>query len=694
MAFVEPADELVAGEYATITYSYVAEHPIDDTGCLKIAFRYAGDFGTPQFERPTDSDFCSVATDGDCVIEPRWDPKGHTRPWGKALYLKVTRGFLDVGEKIVVVFGDVSQGSPGWRVQTFHEHTFEFKTLVDPIATYQFKELPESPTLRIVAGDPARAVCLTPSVVETGQPFEYGLKLEDRWGNPIAPPSRIRHPGFERTGTRFVEATDEDTGLAATGDPIQVVDALPAIKPYWADFHGQSEETIGSNSIEDYLRFARDSALLDIAGHQGNDFQVTDEFWDKVKRESNRFNEPGSFVVFPGYEWSGNTPLGGDRNVYFGSGEGDISRSCVDLLPKQTSKYPDSPTADVLFETLRKQADNDPFVFAHVGGRYADMSMHDPVIEVAVEIHSAWGTFEWLLDDAFSLGYRVGVCANSDGHKGRPGASYPGASRFGSYGGLTCVLAERLDRSSVLDAMRKRRFYATTGNRSLIDVRMSVSDAAEAMMGAVVETKADSAELSFKIDGTAPVESVDVFNGLELIETIRPYDASELGAVVKVVWSGAEVKGRSRMTSWDGELTLMDNSLSAVCPVNFWNPDKTIERLDDQRLRWSSVTTGGLAGCLVTLARRDVGTIQVKTPQGDLNVDVASLGMEPEVAEFGGLKKRLSVQRLPDNLNERSMCGTLTIDNLGMGDNPIYVRVNLLDGHQAWTSPVYVNRSS
>ena len=107
---------------------------------------------------------------------------------------------------------------------------------------------------------------------------------------------------------------------------------------------------------------------------------------------------------------------------------------------------------------------------AHVGGRYADIKFaHDPM-ETAVEVHSAWGTFEWIVRDAFEKNYRVGIVANSDGHKGRPGACYPGASFFGSYGGLTCFLAERLDRDAIFECMRRRRHYATTGNRALLEV--------------------------------------------------------------------------------------------------------------------------------------------------------------------------------------------------------------------------------
>ena len=110
-------------------------------------------------------------------------------------------------------------------------------------------------------------------------------------------------------------------------------------------------------------------------------------------------------------------------------------------------------------------------MFAHIGGRYADIKMaHDARIERSVEVHSDWGTFEWLLHDALEQGYRVGILANSDGHKGRHGASHPGASLFGAYGGLTCLLAPELTRAGLFDALRRRHHYATTGCRLVLDV--------------------------------------------------------------------------------------------------------------------------------------------------------------------------------------------------------------------------------
>ena len=692
-AVVTPRTPLVAGSWTTRTYTYTAGHPIDDTGYVKIAFRFAGDFGVPQFTDPAAENYCRVHTTGRCRVEPRWDPKGHTRPWDRCLILKILQGFLDRGEKVVVVFGDRSAGSPGWQAQTFCEDTFEFKTLVDPIATCEFKELPRSPTLRIVPGPPARAVCLAPSQVGPGHGFSYHLKLEDAWGNPTRRPTRRRHAGFPREGIYRVRGYDPRTGMEAESNPIRVTPpGAAALAPFWADLHGQSEETIGTNSIEQYFTFARDRALLDICAHQGNDFQITDDFWKTVNSATRRFHEPGRFVTFPGYEWSGNTPLGGDRNVYFRAEGTRIVHSSLDLLPGRRSRYPVASTARDLFRELRKQPARDPFVIAHVGGRYADLAMHDPEIEIAVEIHSAWGTFEWLAAEAFRLGYRIGICANSDGHKGRPGASYPGARKFGSIGGLTCVLARRLDRGEVLRALRVRHCYATTGHRPLLRVHLVSPAGHVAMMGDVVPARGTSFRLRVHAAGTGPIERVEVRNGARVIRTLTPYGREDLGARVKIQWGGAEVRGRGRAATWDGELTVRGNTLCEVRPVNFHNPLVQPRLAGRNRVVWRSTTTGGHAGLILKLARPAAGSMEIRTAGRSLTCDPGSLDLRPRSWRFGGVDKRLSVFRLPDLSPPDTFSFEIPLPPVREGDNPIWVRVDQEDGHAAWSSPIYVVR--
>ena len=230
-------------------------------------------------------------------------------------------------------------------------------------------------------------------------------------------------------------------------------------------------------------------------------------------------------------------------------------------------------------------------VIAHVGGRYADIHLaHDGRLERAVEVHSTWGTFEWLLHDAFAQGYRVGVVCHSDDHKGRPGATRPGASTFGALGGLTCYFMPELTRDALFEALRRRRHYGTTGTRLFMDLRatfpepvMGFSDdpqlgpaqqhrVREATMGDIVRPGSVPMQLGVEIIGTAPIERLDILHGTQLVQTVRPYAAADLGRRVRVLWQGAEYRGRGRETHWQGRLTLTGNRISALRRGEFSQP--------------------------------------------------------------------------------------------------------------------------
>src|SRR5262249_42737281 len=114
----------------------------------------------------------------------------------------------------------------------------------------------------------------------------------------------------------------------------------------------------------------RDRAFIDIVGHQGNDFQITDAFWEELNNLTAAFDVPGRFVCLPGYEWSGNTGVGGDRNIFFRREGRRIRRSSHILLDGQCEANTECPTAHHLFNALEGE---DAVVIAHVGGRYADL---------------------------------------------------------------------------------------------------------------------------------------------------------------------------------------------------------------------------------------------------------------------------------------------------------------------------------
>ena len=679
---------VVAGSYRTCRLTYTAGfYGIDDTGSIKVVMRYATDCGLPQFDRPQAPNYTTARASNGARLQLRYDPKDNLRPWGKTIHLKVVQGFLRQGDRIDLTLGDRSGGSPGWRIQTFVEKSFELRVLVDRFATYSFEPLPDPPKFRVVAGEPVRLVAVAPTLAPAGEPIPVRSKLEDRWGNPVGRPRKKVFPAFRAPGYYTLSVKDARTGLAGRTNPI-LVSRGERYGRFWADLHGQSEETIGTNSIQDYFRFGRDYGFLDICAHQGNDFQISDGFWKKIQATTRKFHEPGRLVTFPGWEWSGNTALGGDRNVLFREEGGPISRSSHALLSPGQAREPCCRTVEELFARLR-DCEREVMVIPHVGGRFADLTRHDPGLEWAVEVHSAWGTFEWMLADAFAQGHRLAIVANSDGHKGRPGASYPGGSTFGSYGGLTCVLAKSLTRESVWEAYRARRVYATTGARIFLDVE---TEDGVPMGGLLTIGSGSEPEFRIRVCGTAPIERVEVRNGMRVVKCFRTYTAADLSNRLKLLWEGAEVRGRGRQVTWNGSLTLSGNRIGRVTSLNFHNPDLPCRHAGPTRLDWESITTGGVAGLILELTQEAAGRIRVETNQTRFGVRLQGLGVQGRSWSLGGLDKRISLYRLPSVAGPThcEFIFKLPARYCFQGDNPIVVKVVQEDGHMAWSSPIYV----
>ena len=710
-AVIVPDEPVVAGSYTSFDLIYTAGFfGIDDSGSIKIVQRFATDMAKIQFDDPTAPNYVSIEASNKAVLSYHWDVKNNIRPWGKTLYIKIVKGYFREGDQIIVRYGDKRQGSPGVRMQTFCEDTLEYKVLVDAFATYDYVELPQSPTINLVPGYPARWKAVLPTTRRPKETFRLSIKAEDRWGNPsdrtdatvfLRPslpvaglPGQITFtPGMmtsvtenltvDTEGDLVIDVTDASGTILTSSNPCRF-DSSAALLPFWADMHGQSEETIGSNSARDYFSFARDKAFLDATCHQGNDFQITKEFWQEINDLTREFDDPGRFVAFPGYEWSGNTGLGGDHNIiYLREGE-QIHRSCHALVYDLSDADTDRHTTRELFETLKGR---DVFVYAHVGGRYADLSVaKEADIQPAVEIHSAWGTFEWLLHDALSMGMTVGVVTNSDGHKGRPGASYPGASMFGCYGGLTCFLARELTREAIFDCLKQRHHYGTTGVRMVLDTRISP----DVMMGDCVTLNSDTVDLSIAALCPEAIERIEIFNGTERVETIRPYRADDLGRRIRVIWEGAEYRGRGRETIWDGAAAIEGNSFEDTEAINFWNQENQLVQGDPASLSWKSLTTGGLSGFEALLKDPAAGTVKIDTPLLQCSLKVSDIGIDDTVFDAGGLGRKIKVCRVPDDNTTREMAITKQVKLKAGSVNPLYVKVTLTDGHMALSSPIYI----
>ena len=707
---LSPNEPIVAGSVGQWTLTYVVgSYGIDEGGTLKVARRFASDWGRPQFEDPRGIGYTTVTTTGEAKLRARYDPKAHVRPWMKCVVIDVYDGSLAPGDEVKIVFGDRSGGSPGIRAQSFIETAHELRFLVDPTNACLVRRIPSSPVAQVVAGPPVTVVPIVASRTKVGEDVEVFVKGEDAWGNPTPAPAGVVL-SYQGTGQAKIDGTTLTFSAPGTGrviatwndeegttGPITADDQSPRYGRYWAELHAQSDATVGTGTEREYFEFGRDWARVDVMSHQGNDFQMTAQDWTRLNDEVARVHRDGSFVVFPGFEWSANTPAGGDRNVMYRREGYPMFRSSHWQI-EQTPEDEDSPAhpASELFSRIRERVPlQDVVVAAHCGGRYADiLSYFDEEVGPLVEVCSCWGIFEWLLWDAFDKGYRVGVMCNSDGHKGRPGAEGPGAGQFGIYGGLTCILAESLTRDAVFDALLARRCYGTTGAR--MDLSFEVDGQP---MGAVVDASGSTVSVAAKVHGAAPLQSLELLRGREVIETVRPPAFEQAGDSrrLRVQWGGARIRGRGRRAVWDPTVELREASIEGVTTFAFDSPADGIEAWTPGSVRVRSRTTGDFDGIDLWVDQSVRGQLAFRSEFGSLLVDLADLTAQGKRASFGGLDLHVEVHRYPRSVKARTLELTTTVDlrgatspRPGPPEVPLFVRATQVDGHIAWSSPIYV----
>ena len=540
LARLTPSAPAVAGSVGTWTLTYqVGAHGIDDGGAFRVTIHTTSDWSSPQFEDPAAPDYAAVTveTTHGARLEARFDPDLGVRPWKKIVQLRVRDAALWPGDTITITFGDRQGGSPGTRAQTF-AGPMTFRCLVDAFGTGVYELVPDSPILPMIGGPATTLHVLGPSDVTAREPFGVVVRANDAWGNVSVgyrgtvrltlPTGNTLDYQFEASdrgvhrfeglvvdepGVHAIGVTDAEQALESQPHPLRCHAETPLRRVHWGDPHGQTEETVGIGTLDDYFTYARDAAALDFVGHQGNDFQITAGIWQAIREKIAAYHEPGRFVSFLGYEWSGNTPGGGDHNVHFLHDDGPLHRSSHWQVPDRTDEATDRHPVSRLYEQFRGR--DDVLLIPHVGGRHANLiEFFDDELIPLVEICSAWGVFEWLTDDALRRGARIGFAGGSDDHTARPGFASPPPHHFGIRGGLTAALASACTRESIWEALKARRTYATTGVRILLDVTANGH-----AVGSAFST-GGPVELSAHVVGTAPLWRVEVLRWPEVIYSL------------------------------------------------------------------------------------------------------------------------------------------------------------------------------
>jgi hypothetical protein len=723
-ATLAPDVPVVAASDVTWTITHtVGPYGIDDGGALLLVAKQMCDWGESQTTDPTAANYVTATTSGDATLRLTWNRRAFTRPWRQGLTVGVVDGHLAPGDTVTITLGDRSGGGPGLRAQTFVEPGFTLRLMVDPAGAASFEQVADL-GVPIIAGPPAALTLIGPSTAVVGEPAWLVVRAADAWGNvtsdyhgtvsfqPGATSSggvslpqpytfraddngvhRFEDVRFTRPGVCRITIRDEEAGFEATANPCLVASEPGEQMPlYWGDLHGQSGETVGSGDVTEYWDYLHDVAAVDYGAHCGNDFQITDEFYQQLRSLVQAHHEPGRFVPFLAYEWSANYPAGGDHNVYFLNDEPDASpihRSSRWLLDGDDDGTVRNPLPR-LRATFRGR--DDVLILPHIGGRRANLGMLDDVAQSPViEISSIHGRFFWFARDAIRQGLKVGFIAGSDDHCGRPGVAPPSTHDLIVPGGLSAIYAPELTREALWAALRARHCYGTSGARIIVQI-----DAGGHPMGSEYES-ATAPGFSGRVAGTAPIDTIDLRRGLDLVWSYDALSApppdwstSPTRARLRVAWSGATSKNRPKVAHWDGSLSMSEGTIQHVTPYNLSHPEEALHQDSPQAVSWRSHTSGETDGVTLDLDLSPDARLDFTSPIVSFSQSLPGIGEKPFVVTAGGVDLQVELRWVKAEPGPLDVTWDWTDPAPLAGEHPYWLWISQADGAAAWSSPIFV----
>jgi hypothetical protein len=501
---------------------------------------------------------------------------------------------------------------------------------------------------------------------------------------------------------------------------------LSVPKVLFGDLHVHSDDTVGTESSSYNFSYGREIAGLDVLGYTANDFQITKARWEATTELIKSLNEPGKFVIFPGTEWCGNSAAGGDHNVVFLADpakfppefpfdrHGNVARSFEWSEDGPSTLTPGAWPLDEVYGTYAGDADSH-LLIPHVGGRRCNLAWHHPKLERLVEIGSAWGQFEWLLRDSVQRGWKLGVCANSDEHRGRCGGGVPGTAVFGTRGGLTGILSPQLERESIAGSLRARHTFATTGQRL---VGLISTQNGSAIQGDEIEVPANAVlDFDYHFLGEKGFSSVEAFDASGMIWDRQFWsESSAKPNILRVTWGGARLYDRYREAIWSGNIQISDDAtlenIQSFGGLEH-NPEDAVRISTDQYVEFSSKTSGDLDGVNVTLqGAKPPSTVTISGSLGGYVKVGDPLAGNPHKAQPnftvqssweeasrpggnlieipGGTELFVRVEAVPDIVLPQRVQGIASFAGQQEGTRSIYFVGREWSGEKVITSPIFI----
>jgi hypothetical protein len=345
------------------------------------------------------------------------------------------------------------------------------------------------------------------------------------------------------------------------------------------NLHEHSENSIcwpagTDGTLHEDFRYALYSEGYDFAGITDHSYSLTEIYWRRSLRLAEFYNDANHFVALPAAEWTlsnkGGETIGhgvGHRNIFFA----DVNEAQKFVRNKEevySEQNPETLIAPKLWEFIHKHNIDCVAIPHHPADEVhaCDWETRDEEIEPVVEIFQCRGNAEYrgaprmlnvsrhhpmatndkgFIDYALrEKKYRLGFVASGD---------------HNSMGvGLASVWVKEISRRGILEALRARRCFATTGDQIVVDFRVN------GVWGGEI-AKADAAlKMNFKVDAMDEITRVEILRNSRVVHTYEPASASRQ-AVGE--WTDANPNHDEGVLYYYARVTQKNNHLAWSSPV-------------------------------------------------------------------------------------------------------------------------------
>jgi len=312
------------------------------------------------------------------------------------------------------------------------------------------------------------------------------------------------------------------------------------------DLHEHSEGSYcwpagADGTLHDEYRYGLYAEGYDFIGITDHTNSMDEPYWRKSLRIADFYNEEGFYIAIPSAEWT-LSPEPGYKTIPMGVGHRNVIFASI----KEAEKFirngkeiysefsPECDSSPKLWELIRKKNIDCVAIPHHVtdSSHPCDWSVRDEEIEPIVELFQCRGNAEYRgcprennldrhhtthCDETF-----MDYALREKGYK----MGFIGSGEHNSMGiGLAALWVKEVSRKGIIEALRARRCFGTTGDKIFMDVKVN-----GVFMGEITRLNG-APEIKIIAHGQKKIERIELLRNSRVVKSWKPEKGDEIFTV-------------------------------------------------------------------------------------------------------------------------------------------------------------------